>query len=225
MIGRLRGVLAEVEADHCLIDCMGVGYVVACGARTLGRMPAPGDEVTLHIESSWSAENGPRLYGFLTRDEREAFRTLTGIQGVGPKAALSVLDVLPPGELAAAVAREDKAAEWFEAHATEWDDLRRRHSPDEKVEAALNRALGGEPLGELLDIGTGTGRMAELFVEGASRIVALDKSLEMLRVARAVGAQRPLRVVTSFLGAHAVPKGKTADAYIDEVCIPALGRP
>ena len=82
-------------------------------------------------------------------------------------------------------AREDKAAEWFEAHATEWDDLRRRHSPDEKVEAALNRALGGEPLGELLDIGTGTGRMAELFVEGASRIVALDKSLEMLRVARA----------------------------------------
>ena len=105
-----REVLAEVEADHCLIDCMGVGYVVACGARTLGRMPAPGDEVTLHIESSWSAENGPRLYGFLTRDEREAFRTLTGIQGVGPKAALSVLDVLPPGELAAAVAREDKAA-------------------------------------------------------------------------------------------------------------------
>ncbi|WP_286712109.1 Holliday junction branch migration protein RuvA, partial [Brevundimonas sp. UBA1471] len=87
MIGRLRGVLAEVETDHCLIDCMGVGYGVTCGARTLGRMPAPGDEVTLHIESSWSAENGPRLYGFLARDEREAFRTLTGIQGVGPKAA------------------------------------------------------------------------------------------------------------------------------------------
>ena len=54
-------------------------------------------------------------------------------------------------------AREDKAAEWFEAHATEWDDLRRRHSPDEKVEAALNRALGGEPLGELLDIGVKAG--------------------------------------------------------------------
>ncbi|MFO0411473.1 MAG: OB-fold domain-containing protein, partial [bacterium] len=48
MIGRLRGVLAEVEADHCLIDCAGVGYVVACGARTLGRLPAPGDEATLH---------------------------------------------------------------------------------------------------------------------------------------------------------------------------------
>ena len=110
MIGRLRGMLAEVEADHCLIDCAGVGYVVTCGARTLQRLPAPGDEAVLHIESSWSAENGPRLYGFLTRDDRRAFTTLTGIQGVGPKAALSVLDVLPPAELAAAVAREDKAA-------------------------------------------------------------------------------------------------------------------
>ena len=110
MIGRLRGVLAEVEPDHCLIDCAGVGYVVVCGARTLQRLPAPGDEATLQIESTWNAESGPRLYGFLTRDERRAFTTLTGIQGVGPKAALSVLDVLPPGELAAAVAREDKAA-------------------------------------------------------------------------------------------------------------------
>ncbi|GAA0649280.1 Holliday junction branch migration protein RuvA [Brevundimonas lenta] len=110
MIGRLRGVLAEVEQDHCLIDCAGVGYVVACGARTLQRLPAPGDEATLHIEHLWNAENGPRLYGFLTRDDRRAFTTLTGIQGVGPKAALSVLDVLPPAELTAAVAREDKAA-------------------------------------------------------------------------------------------------------------------
>ncbi|GAB5350159.1 ArsR/SmtB family transcription factor [Alteriqipengyuania sp. 357] len=82
-------------------------------------------------------------------------------------------------------AREDKAAQWFEAHADEWDDLRRRHSPDAQVEAALRTALGGEPLGQLLDIGTGTGRMAELFGEDAGRVVALDKSLEMLRVARA----------------------------------------
>ena len=82
-------------------------------------------------------------------------------------------------------AREGKAAEWFEEHAGEWDDLRRRHSPDAQVEQALRNALDAEPLGELLDIGTGTGRMAELFAEGATRIVALDKSLEMLRVARA----------------------------------------
>lgn len=102
--------LAEVEPDGCLIDCGGVGYVVVCGARTLSRLPAPGDEATLFIESAWNAENGPRLYGFLTRDERRAFTTLMTIQGVGPKAALGVLDVLPPAELAGAVAREDKGA-------------------------------------------------------------------------------------------------------------------
>ena len=135
MIGRLRGVLAEVELDHCLIDCMGVGYVVACGARTLGRMPAPGDEVTLYIESSWSAENGPRLYGFLSRDDRGAFTTLTGIQGVGPKAALSVLDVLPPGELAAAVAREDKAA------------VARANGVGPKLALRIVTELKGKPLG------------------------------------------------------------------------------
>lgn len=110
MIGRLRGVLAEVGETECLIDAAGVGYVVTCGARTLGRLPAPGDEATLHIETSWSAEQGPRLYGFATRDDRRAFTTLLGVQGVGPKAALAVLDVLPPAELAQAVAADDKAA-------------------------------------------------------------------------------------------------------------------
>lgn len=110
MIGRLRGVLAEVGEAECLIDCGGVGYVAACGARTLGRLPAPGDETTLFIHSQWSQDQGPRLYGFLTRDERRVFTLLQTIQGVGPKAALGVLDILPPAELAAAVAREDKAA-------------------------------------------------------------------------------------------------------------------
>ena len=87
-----------------------MGYVVSCGARTLQRLPAPGDEEIVHVHSQWSEDAGPRLYGFLTRDERRAFTTLLAIQGVGPKAALGVLDVLPPGELASAVAREDKAA-------------------------------------------------------------------------------------------------------------------
>ena len=110
MIGRLRGLLAEVGEEEALVDVMGVGYVVRCGARTLSRLPALGDEVLLHVESQWSAEQGPRLYGFLSRDDRRAFVTLQSIQGVGPKAALGVLDVLPPAELAQAVAREDKAA-------------------------------------------------------------------------------------------------------------------
>ena len=110
MIGRLRGVLAEAGEEDALVDVAGVGYVVRCGARTLARLPAPGDDVLLHVETRWTQEGGPTLYGFPTREERRAFVVLTGIQGVGPKAALAVLDVLPPGELAHAVAREDKAA-------------------------------------------------------------------------------------------------------------------
>ncbi len=81
--------------------------------------------------------------------------------------------------------REAGAASWFADHAEEWDGLRGLHSPDGQVEQALADALGEKPLGRLLDIGTGTGRMAELFAAKADHIVALDKSLEMLRVARA----------------------------------------
>jgi Holliday junction DNA helicase RuvA len=110
MIGRLRGVLAEVTEEEALVDVGGVGYLVRCGSRTLSRMPALGDEVLLQVETQWSQDQGPRLYGFLNKDERRAFAVLQTIQGVGPKAALGVLDVLSPPELAQAVAREDKAA-------------------------------------------------------------------------------------------------------------------
>jgi Holliday junction DNA helicase RuvA len=110
MIGRLRGEVAEIGEEEALIDVGGVGYVVRCGARTLGRLPAIGDAAVLHIESQWSDQLGQRLYGFLSRDERRTFVALQEIQGVGPKAALGVLDVLTPGELAAAAQRGDKAA-------------------------------------------------------------------------------------------------------------------
>jgi len=110
MIGRLRGAVAEIGEEDALIDVLGVGYVVRCGARTLARLPAVGEEAVLHIETQWSEQAGMRLYGFLTRDERRTFLILKEIQGVGPKAALAVLDVLPPAELAAAAGRQDKAA-------------------------------------------------------------------------------------------------------------------
>jgi ArsR family transcriptional regulator len=82
-------------------------------------------------------------------------------------------------------AREDAAQAYFERHAGEWDELRQLHSPDKQVEQALATALGDAPVGDLLDIGTGTGRIAELLADHASRVVALDKSLEMLKLARA----------------------------------------
>ena len=82
-------------------------------------------------------------------------------------------------------AREAAAETYFARHASEWDELRALHSPDAEVERRLADALAAAPLGNLLDIGTGTGRMAELFADKADRVVALDKNLEMLRVARA----------------------------------------
>src|SRR5690606_9471469 len=99
MIGRLRGLVAEVGEEEALIDVAGVGYVVRCGSRTLGHLPALGEETVLHVESQWAESTGMKLYGFLGRDERRVFVMLQAIQGVGPKAALSVLDVLPPAEL------------------------------------------------------------------------------------------------------------------------------
>ena len=81
--------------------------------------------------------------------------------------------------------RETQAQDYFAAHAETWDELRRLHSTDETVERALAAALEAEPLGRVLDIGTGTGRIAELFADVADHVVALDKSPAMLRVARA----------------------------------------
>lgn len=82
-------------------------------------------------------------------------------------------------------ARETQAQDYFAAHAETWDELRRLHSADALVEDALIAALDGLPLGQVLDIGTGTGRIAEILAARADRVVALDKSPAMLRVARA----------------------------------------
>jgi ArsR family transcriptional regulator len=87
--------------------------------------------------------------------------------------------------------REASAASYFARHAAEWDTLRSLHCPDGPVEAALAGALGPAPLGHLLDVGTGTGRMAELFAPNAEHVTGLDNSPEMLRIARARLQHRP----------------------------------
>ena len=140
MIGRLRGILAEAGEEDALIDVMGVGYVVRCGSRTLSRLPVVGDEALLHIESQWSESAGLRLYGFLTREERRAFVLLQAIQGVGPKAALAVLDVLPPAELAQAAARGDQAS------------VARASGVGPKLAVRIVTELKGKPLGEGLTV-------------------------------------------------------------------------
>jgi ArsR family transcriptional regulator len=82
-------------------------------------------------------------------------------------------------------ARETTAAAYFARHAEEWDTIRALHSPDLRVEQALAQALGEAPLGALLDVGTGTGRIAELLAPRSGSVTAFDKSPEMLRIARA----------------------------------------
>jgi len=101
--------LLERGEEEALVECAGVGYIVRCGVRTLASLPDTGAEVILHIDSQ-TREDGTRLYGFLDKDERQTFTALLGVQGVGPKAALAVLDVLTPSQLAQAVAHEDKTS-------------------------------------------------------------------------------------------------------------------
>ena len=89
MIGKLKGTLDEIDEDHCLVDVHGVGYVAFCSARTLAALPAPGEAVTLHIET-YVREDMIRLYGFQSGLEREWFRLLmNNVQGVGAKVALA----------------------------------------------------------------------------------------------------------------------------------------
>ena len=140
MIGRLRGLLVEIEGEDALIDVNGVGYLVRCGARTLSRLPAPDEHVTLHIESQ-TREDGTRLFGFLSKGDRATFVQLQAIQGVGPKAALSVLDILSPAELATAAARDDKTA------------VARANGVGPKLAQRIVTELKGKPLAGGIDAG------------------------------------------------------------------------
>src|SRR6266567_6271693 len=108
MIGKLKGIIDTYGEDHIIVDVNGVGYVVHCSARTLQALPAQGEPVSLAIETH-VREDQIRLYGFRTDLEREWFRLLQTVQGVGAKVALSVLATLKPAELATAIAMRDKA--------------------------------------------------------------------------------------------------------------------
>jgi Holliday junction DNA helicase RuvA len=108
MIARLTGILAETAADHAVIDVAGVGYLVLASTRTLDSIGATGSEVMLLTELQ-VREDSMTLFAFGSTGEREAFRQLTSVQGVGGRVALAILSVLDPAELAAAVSRGDKA--------------------------------------------------------------------------------------------------------------------
>ena len=109
MIGKLRGVVDSFGEDFVILDVQGVGYVVHCSARTLQRLPQPGEAAELAIETH-VREDMIRLYGFRSDPEREWFRLLQTVQGVGSRVALGVLSVLEPDALANAIATGDKGA-------------------------------------------------------------------------------------------------------------------
>ena len=109
MIARLRGRLDSLSEGHAVVDVGGVGYLVACSARTLAGLPGTGEAVDLHVETQLRAES-ITLYGFRDPAERAWFRLLQTVQGVGARVALGVLSVLTPDQLAHAVAAQDKAA-------------------------------------------------------------------------------------------------------------------
>ncbi len=108
MIGKLRGVIDSYGDDTVVVDVHGVGYLVHCSARTLQTLPSPGEAATISIET-WVREDQIRLYGFASDLEREWFRILTGVQGVGAKVALAILGTLKVSDLANAIALGDKA--------------------------------------------------------------------------------------------------------------------
>lgn len=109
MIGRLTGLVEQIEEGRCLIDVRGVGYVVYCSARSLASVAAPPALSSLLIETQ-VREDAITLYGFIDSEERDWFNKLVTVQGVGPKLAMAVLSALAPDALVAALAGADAAA-------------------------------------------------------------------------------------------------------------------
>ncbi len=108
MIARLTGTLAETAHDHAVLDVGGVGYLVLASTRTLSVIGPVGGDVMLFTELQ-VREDAMTLFGFGSAGERDWFRLLTGVQGVGGKVALAILSTLDPDELSRAVAGQDKA--------------------------------------------------------------------------------------------------------------------
>jgi Holliday junction DNA helicase RuvA len=108
MIARLAGTLIEVAADHAIVDVAGVGYLVQASGRTLDALGGAGSDVILLTELQ-VREDGWTLFAFGSPGERETFRLLTSVQGVGGRVALAILSALTPEELSGAVSRGDKA--------------------------------------------------------------------------------------------------------------------
>ena len=108
MIARLKGVVEEIGPEAAILDVGGVGYQAFCSTRTLRRLPSQGAPARLLVETH-VREDHIHLYGFIDAVERDWFRLLTTVQGVGARLALAILSVVPPEQLGAAILAEDRA--------------------------------------------------------------------------------------------------------------------
>ncbi|MDA0220256.1 MAG: Holliday junction branch migration protein RuvA [Proteobacteria bacterium] len=109
MIGKLTGIVDTLDEDLVVIDVAGVGYLLSCSARTLRGLGGTGARASLMVET-FVRDDRIVLYGFADRGERDCFRLLQTVQGVGSRVALAILSVMSPGELTQAVIAQDKVA-------------------------------------------------------------------------------------------------------------------
>lgn len=178
VIAHLKGRLESTGIDHAVIDVGGVGYLVGASTRTLAAIGPVGEAVMLHTEML-VAEDFIRLVGFASASERDWFRLLTGVQGVGARVALAILSALEPGDLSRAIAAQDKAM------------VARANGVGPKLAERIVRELkdkiGGIALGGVSVVATPTGSGADAVsallnlgfrpAEAASAVTAAEEEL------------------------------------------------
>jgi Holliday junction DNA helicase RuvA len=184
VIAKLRGLVEAIEDGRCVLDVNGVGYLLFCSTRTLGALPA--GQVSLLVETQ-VREDAIALYGFTTAAERDWFRLLTTVQGVGAKVALAMLSALSPDELVGALMAGDRAM------------LSRAPGVGAKLAARLVTELreraGAMPSGEALPTARETPRGAA--ADALSALVNLgyrrmEAETALTKAAAELGAEPPL---------------------------------
>ena len=195
MIGKLTGLIDSTGEDWAIVDVSGVGYLAFCSARTLGRLQEVSGPVSLLIETH-VREDHIHLYGFADQAERDWFRLLSTVQGVGAKMALAILSSLPPEHLTQAIAAQDKTA------------LTRANGVGPKIAGRIaaelrdkvgsialgpGAALGGATAGEAAPVGglagSGEDAVSALVNLGYRRVDAFGA---VARASRSLGETAPL---------------------------------
>lgn len=181
MIGRLRGLLIQKSPGSALVECGGVGYVCSISLGTYGLLPEEGEEAVLHVETLLR-ENDLSLLGFATREERQLYRLLVKVEGVGPKLALAALGALSLGDLLQAIRGRDVKA------LTRIPGVGKKTA--EKLCFELSEKLGG--LGGLDGLGAAAGPRDPWESDLLSALTNLGFKEEAVRpVVKELSAERP----------------------------------